>query len=221
MSSLPAYPLLDCLATCRLRFRHTCWSCVPCRHTCFRVAVDLGDACILAFRELLCRCRFCLTHCRTECTNKDAGPWKRVVMTCTAAAAVSKTRGQRTAISMQRQSLAKLVQPGEVLALESADDAEGFSFWLAHAEGAVYTHIGPKETKNGRTFITGGLYIPVRYYSRSPPDSDTTFNSSQVENENVEGLLARNVSVTAPTVRRSARVCALCMLAIPCSKLCF
>ena len=88
MSSLPAYPLLDCLATCRLRFRHTCWSCVPCRHTCFRVAVDLGDACILAFRELSCRCRFCLTHCWTECTNKDAGPWKRVVMTCTAAAAV-------------------------------------------------------------------------------------------------------------------------------------
>ncbi len=63
---------------------------------------------------------------------------------------------------MQRQSRAKLVRPGEVLALESADDAEGFSFWLARAEGAVYTHRGPKETKNGRTFITGGLYIPVR-----------------------------------------------------------
>jgi len=116
-------------------------------------------------------------------------------MTCTAAAAVSKTRGQRTAISMQRQSRAKLVQPGVVLALESADDAEGFSFWLARAEGAVYTHIGPKETKN-RTFITGGLYIPVRYYSRSPPDSDTTFKlSSQVENESVEGLLADNFCV--------------------------
>jgi hypothetical protein len=135
---------------------------------CFRVAVDLGDACILAFRELSCRRRFCLAHCWTECTNKDAGPWKRVVMTCTAAASISKTRGQRTAISMQRQNLAKLVQPGEVLALESPDDAEGFSSWLARAEGAVYTHCGPKETKNGRTFITGGALHSCALHSLAP-----------------------------------------------------
>ena len=47
----------------------------------------------------------------------------------------------------------------------------------------------------------------MRYYTRSPPDSDKIFKlSSQGENENVEGLLARNVPVMAPTVRRSARL---------------
>ena len=113
----------------------------------FRVVVDLGDACILAFRELSCRRRFCQADAPSQAPAPDPSPppgcW-----------------------------------PTPQATPERADDAEGFSFWLARAEGAVYTHCGPKETKNGRTFITGGLYIPVRYYTRSPPDSDRTLVSA-------------------------------------------
>jgi len=169
---------------------------------CFRVA---GES-VLALRELSCRCRCCLEHRWNDCKNPDAGAWRRVHMTCTAAAAVGKTRSQRAEISLARQRLAKLVQAGEMLALESAEDPEGFSFWLARAEGPAYVHRGGKETKAGRTFVPGGLYVPVRYYSRFPSTSSTTFKlTSEIQHENAEGLLARNVPVSSPSVRRSSR----------------
>ncbi len=58
-----------------------------------------------------------------------------------------------------------------------------------------------------RSSLVGSTFLCAN--SRSPPDSDTIFKlSSQVENEDAEGLLARNVPVTAPTVRRSVRMCA-------------
>ena len=43
---------------------------------------------------------------------------------------VAKTRSQRTVIRTERVNLARAVAPAEVIALESADDPEGSSFWL-------------------------------------------------------------------------------------------
>ena len=56
-------------------------------------------------------------------------------MQSTAAVTGAKTRGQRQTVSEQRRKLAKGLVEGQVFALESADDAEGFSFWLAVLTG--------------------------------------------------------------------------------------
>jgi hypothetical protein len=60
----------------------------------------------------------------------------------------SKTRSDRTVISTERVKLARGVAPAEVIALESADDPEGFSLWLALAEGPAFVDSGPKKTQN-------------------------------------------------------------------------
>ena len=67
--------------------------------------------------------------------KNTAGPWKRVTMQKSAAAAGTRTRNQRSVISSNRLKVAVAVRAGEIIALESANDAEGFLFWLARAEG--------------------------------------------------------------------------------------
>ena len=127
-------------------------------------------------------------------------------MRLTAGSKVAKTRSQRTVISMERVKLARAVAPAEVIALESADDAEGFSFWLALAEGPAFTHTGPKKTENGRSLVPGGYYITVCYYERFPPSSPSTFKLSDTKwTENAEGVISRQVSFSRSQVRRSAR----------------
>ena len=74
---------------------------------------------------------------------------------------VPKTRSQPTFISTERVNLARAVAPAEVIALESADDPEGFS--LALAEGPAFVHTGPKKTENVRSLVPprAGYYITV------------------------------------------------------------
>ena len=57
-------------------------------------------------------------------------------------------------------NLARAVAPAEVIALESADDPEGSSFWLALAEGPASVHTGPKKTENGRSLVPAGTTSP-------------------------------------------------------------
>ena len=126
-------------------------------------------------------------------------------MTSAAGSQVAKTRSQRFAISAARVKLAKKAQVGEVLALESADDDEGFSFWLVRVEEVAFVYSGQKRTEDGVVFVSGGYYIKVRYYERFPPSSPSTFKlSASVITENAEGVIARQVpSIRA--VRRSRR----------------
>ena len=56
----------------------------------------------------------------------------------------------------------------KIIALESANDAEGFLFWLARAEGPAQKWTGEKKTKNGVEFVKQGYYITIRYYERFP-----------------------------------------------------
>ena len=59
-------------------------------------------------------------------------------MQSTAAVAGAKTRGQRQTVGEQRRKLPKGLVEGQVFALESADDAEGFSFWRGRAGRLVH-----------------------------------------------------------------------------------
>jgi hypothetical protein len=169
---------------------------------CFRVAA----AGVLALRELSCRCKSCLEMRWADCTNADAGPWRYLTMQSTAAVAGAKTRGQRQTVSEQRRKLAKGLVEGQVFALESADDAEGFSFWLAVAQGASFTYSGDKKTEDGVVFTRGGQYINLRYYERFPPSSPTVFKlSPELRTVDAEGVIATQVRFSDCQIRRSSR----------------
>jgi len=161
----------------------------------------------MAVRELSCRCICCLQYRWKDCKNEDAGEWRYVAMSSTPAAAGLSTRGQRAEISKQRRDMAKSVLSGEVISLESADDPEGFTFWLARAEGPAQKYTGPAKMENGRKYVPNTWYIRVRYYNRFPVTSHTTFKLSSEELlENAEGVTARKVKCTVPQpARRSAR----------------
>jgi len=170
---------------------------------CFRTA----EGNVMAVRELSCRCICCLQYRWKDCKNEDAGEWRYVAMSSTPAAAGLSTRGQRAEISKQRRDMAKSVLSGEVISLESADDPEGFTFWLARAEGPAQKYTGPAKMENGRKYVPNTWYIRVRYYNRFPVTSHTTFKLSSEELlENAEGVTARKVKCTVPQpARRSAR----------------
>jgi hypothetical protein len=109
-------------------------------------------------------------------------------------------------MSLARVKLAAAVTPGEVIAMESADDAEGFLWWLARAEGPAECYRGSKKTVDGVTFVDGGYYISLRYYERFPPNSPDIFKlSAHIYKENAEGVISRSVTVTEVAVRRSVR----------------
>ena len=79
----------------------------------------------------------------------------------------------------------------KIIALESANDAEGFLFWLARAEGPAQKWTGEKKTKNGVEFVKQGYYITIRYYERFPPSCPSTFKlSSQSWTVDAEGALS-------------------------------
>ena len=43
--------------------------------------------------------------------------------------------------------------------MESVDDPEVFSFWLARAEGAAFQYDGPRVSEAGRLLIPGVWYV--------------------------------------------------------------
>ena len=132
-----------------------------------------GDKTI-CYRELSCRCIKCRNHLWTECKNTDVGEWKRdpVDMVRVVASACVKTRNRRTMMSMARVKLAAAVTPGEVIAMESADDAEGFLWWLARAEGPAECYRGSKKTVDGLRLwtvdITYHCVIMKGFLQKSP-----------------------------------------------------
>ena len=127
-------------------------------------------------------------------------------MNNTPANASTRTRGARGKISVQRQGIAQAVKADEMIAMESADDAQGFSFWLARAKGPAYKHTGEREEKDGRTLIPNTWYIDVCYYERFPLNSPSTFKLGQETYlENAERVISRKVSVQPDLVQRSLR----------------
>jgi hypothetical protein len=134
------------------------------------------------------------------------GDWKYVTMTKVAASVGASTRSQRSEMSSQRRTLAQGISPAEIIAMESADDPEGFSFWLARAEGPAFQYDGPRVCEAGRLLIPGGWYIKVCYYDRFPPTSVSTFKlNPETYIENVEGVISRNVAVVDPRWRSTRR----------------
>ena len=177
---------------------------------CFRVA----DSNVLAVRELSCRCKNCITRQWTLCKNRDAGPWRHVTMTSSAASTRSISRSQRSVISSDRQRLAKGVRPNELIAMESADDEEGFRFWLATAVEGAFQYRGAHKVVDGRKMVPGGWYIKIQYYDRYPATSESTFKlGSQISVENAEGVISRNVQKNALRATRRSQATVISLAA--------
>ena len=93
-----------------------------------------------------------------------------------------------------------------LIVIESAEDSNGFSFWLGRAEGLAFQHAGPRATVAGWTLIPGGWYINVCYFDRFPLTSHSTFKlNTESYTENAEGVIARNDAV-AESLAEGGRV---------------
>ena len=115
-------------------------------------------------------------------------------------------RSQRSRVSDERRREAKLCERGEFVALESKDNEDGFTFWLAQVSGVAYQYCGSKTTKDGVVLKPGGWYISVVIYDRFPASSSSTFRSCvQSWTVDAEGVVVRNVVVQGKESRRSTR----------------
>jgi hypothetical protein len=76
-----------------------------------------------------------------------------------------KNSGPADNNELDRVELAQAAQPGECIVMESADDEEGFRWWLAKAEGPAVQYTGRKKTENGDVCgwygasLHGAIYI--------------------------------------------------------------
>ena len=98
-----------------------------------------------------------------------------------------------------------------MLALESADDEHGFSWWLAVVTRAPFQHKGKTQTTAASVkLIEKGWYLAVQYYERTPPSSVDTFQLSALEMViDAEGVIFASPSLLEPArpqrVLRAAR----------------
>jgi hypothetical protein len=144
-------------------------------------------------------------------TNTNAGLWKAIKLEKTEAAVLASSRAlpsTRRAISAKRQAMAQACGPFERIALEAADDDEGFSFWLAMTTqlGGAFTYRGASKTVDGVRFRDGGQYITVRLLERFPPDCPTTFKLEADEwTIDAEAVIARNVILQGQGMRLRTR----------------
>ena len=84
----------------------------------------------------------------------------------------------------------------DVLALESAYDELGFSWWLAVVTRAPFQHQGKAQTTEA------GEKLGVQFYDRTPPSSDDTFQlSAQEMLIDAEGVIFSSSSLLLEPVR--------------------
>jgi hypothetical protein len=153
----------------------------------------------LAIRELSCRCAPCLDHDWGNCKNEsEVGSWTTILMEShpSSESAPVRTRNQSRLVSDQRRSLARQCPVGDYLAMESADDAEGFEFWL----GLVTTACWKQQitvTSKGKKLVAGHYYIGVQMFDRFPATCPSTFRQDTESPLiiDAEGVVALKVQV--------------------------
>jgi len=64
----------------------------------------------------------------------------------------------------------------QLITLESADDEQGFNWWLAVVSGTAFQHKGKAYTTSaGVKLVKDGWYLSVKYYDRTPLTSTDSF----------------------------------------------
>ena len=126
-------------------------------------------------RELSCHCERCLRQDYHLCDNTDAGEWEEVKVVETKSSHKPATlRSIKGRLDKQRRKMAKEAKLDQIIDVESADDAEGFSWWLALVTLVAFQYDGPI-TEHGVKLKKGQWYLTVMFYDRSPPTSEDQF----------------------------------------------
>jgi len=156
----------------------------------------------IATRALSCHCEDCLQRKYGECdAHKAMGKWKVTTIDFEQAgeiASKSSMRSHKARLSDLRRSAARCTKKGEVVALESKDDNEGFGFWLAEVVEPAVPHSYRNETVNGVRLVKGCYYATVKIIDRYPATSSTAFRlapSQEPWKVNAEGVVLRNVQL--------------------------
>ena len=159
----------------------------------------------IATRGLSCHCDDCLEREYSKCAVHQALVarglgWAATTISFERAgeqASKSSMRSRKSKLSDMRRLAARNSTPGEVVALESKDDNEGFGFWLAEVvEEAKYYHGATNKMVDGVLFEKGCWYINVKIIDRFPATSPTTFKlepSQKAWKVNAEGVMLSNV----------------------------
>ena len=168
-------------------------------------------------RALSCHCEFCLQREWGKCAaHKAMGGWATTTIYFERAgehASKSSLRSRKDKLSRLRRQAAKETKPGEVVALESKDDNEGFGFWLAEVVEPATYHYGNTKVVDKVRLVKKNYYTTVKIIDRYPATSSTAFKlepSQKAWKVNAEGVMLRNVqlkevaSVSGRTTTRSA-----------------
>ena len=128
-------------------------------------------------RKLSCHCEVCLRGEFKKCPHDDeCGPWHVVKLIKTAASAPVTLRSAKATLDSKRRNLAKSAVVNQLIALESADDEQGFNWWLAVVSGTAFQHKGKAcTTSAGVKLVKDGWYLSVKNYERTPPASTDSF----------------------------------------------
>jgi len=128
-------------------------------------------------RKLSCHCEVCLRGEFKKCPHDDeCGPWHVVKLIKTAASAPVTLRSAKATLDSKRRNLAKSAVVNQLIALESADDEQGFNWWLAVVSGTAFQHKGKAcTTSAGVKLVKDGWYLSVKYNERTPPTSTDSF----------------------------------------------
>ena len=170
------------------------------------------DATTLWMRKLSCHCDTCRRGEFKSCPHDDeCGPWQVVKVLKTAASAPVTLRSAKSNLDARRRELARGAALGQLVALESADDEQGFTWWLAVVSGVAFQHVGKAATtKGGVKLVKDGWYLSVKFYERSPPTSSDTF---LLDNKNemmidAEGVIFTSSSLALQPARAQRSRCA-------------
>jgi hypothetical protein len=83
-------------------------------------------------------------------------------------------RSAKAILDSKRRNLAKSAFVNQLIALESADDEQGFNWWLAVVSGTAFQHKGKAYTTSaGVKLVKDGWYLSVKYYDRTLTSTDS------------------------------------------------
>jgi hypothetical protein len=144
-----------------------------------------------------CHClEACIPGRYSECKTQSLGKWVEIELVkrklASTIAAATKSRSRKTQGSLNRQTLAKEAKVGQVIALESANDENGFPYWLAVVTRAVFMNTTRGKARHGLK-MKKGYYMDVQILDRNPNSSELNpkfkLKEKEIYTVNAEGVV--------------------------------
>lgn len=124
----------------------------------------MTDENTVLMRDLSCHCEHCLTTDYKTCENEEAGEWTEVKLIKSGGGqgqmSLRRAKGQ---LDQKRRDLARNTVVDQLIAVESCDDPQGFTWWLAVVTHIAYQHVGPTRTTDDGVKLTAGHWYIHQY----------------------------------------------------------